>query len=146
MTELLRRAFGTIDVSCHEITSLWQRLVSINSSSSDKPGVDAVSRIAEEELQSLGFTVSAVDYEKAGRLLIADFGDPSLPPVLLLGHLDTVFAAGTAAERPFTVDSDRVTGPGVLEYERRRHRDAVGSQGAVLSRLEGTSPRSSCRR
>lgn len=117
MTELLRRAFGTIDVSRHEITSLWQRLVSIDSCSTDKPGVDAVSRIAAEELESLGFTVSAVDYEKAGRLLIADFGDSNLPPVLLLGHLDTVFAAGTAAERPFTVADDRVTGPGVLDMK-----------------------------
>ena len=35
--------------------------------------------------------------------------------VLILGHMDTVFAAGTVAERPFVVRDGRAYGPGVVD-------------------------------
>ncbi len=34
-----------------------------------------------------------------------------------LGHYDTVFDAGTVAQRPAKVDGDRVTGPGVFDMK-----------------------------
>lgn len=37
------------------------------------------------------------------------------PKVLILGHHDTVFPHGTLARRPFTIDGDKVTGPGVFD-------------------------------
>ena len=39
------------------------------------------------------------------------------PKVVLVGHLDTVWAAGTLAHWPFAVDGDRVTGPGVFDMK-----------------------------
>lgn len=39
------------------------------------------------------------------------------PSVLLLGHLDTVFPRGTTADRPFRIDGDRATGPGVFDMK-----------------------------
>jgi len=39
------------------------------------------------------------------------------PRVLLLGHHDTVFPLGTLADRPFTCDDGRVTGPGVFDMK-----------------------------
>jgi glutamate carboxypeptidase len=39
------------------------------------------------------------------------------PRVLILGHHDTVHPAGTLAARPFTVDGDRATGPGVFDMK-----------------------------
>lgn len=39
------------------------------------------------------------------------------PSVLLLGHVDTVWPRGTTAERPFGVDGDRITGPGVFDMK-----------------------------
>ena len=38
-------------------------------------------------------------------------------PVLLLGHLDTVWAAGTLARMPCRVDGDRLFGPGVYDMK-----------------------------
>lgn len=38
-------------------------------------------------------------------------------PVVLLAHLDTVWAAGTLARWPFVVEGDRATGPGVLDMK-----------------------------
>ncbi|GAA1477360.1 M20 family metallopeptidase [Nocardioides aestuarii] len=43
--------------------------------------------------------------------------DPGSPHVLLLGHVDTVFAAGTTASRPFRRDGDLATGPGVFDMK-----------------------------
>jgi glutamate carboxypeptidase len=37
--------------------------------------------------------------------------------VLLLGHLDTVWAAGTLARMPFKVTRERISGPGVLDMK-----------------------------
>jgi glutamate carboxypeptidase len=39
------------------------------------------------------------------------------PKVLILGHHDTVFPIGALAERPFTVDGGRATGPGVFDMK-----------------------------
>lgn len=38
-------------------------------------------------------------------------------PILILGHLDTVWPLGTLAERPFEVVDGRVTGPGVFDMK-----------------------------
>lgn len=37
--------------------------------------------------------------------------------VLLIGHLDTVWPAGTIARWPFTIDGDRATGPGAFDMK-----------------------------
>ena len=39
------------------------------------------------------------------------------PRLLLIGHMDTVFDAGTAAARPYRSDGDRATGPGVTDMK-----------------------------
>ena len=45
-------------------------------------------------------------------------GEPDDPRrVLLLGHVDTVWPLGTAAERPFSVQDGRARGPGVFDMK-----------------------------
>ena len=40
------------------------------------------------------------------------------PRILLIGHMDTVFDPGTAAERPFAIDADGIArGPGVTDMK-----------------------------
>ncbi len=38
-------------------------------------------------------------------------------PVVLMGHCDTVFPDGTAAQRPFRIDGNRAFGPGVTDMK-----------------------------
>lgn len=60
---------------------------------------------------------------------------------LLLGHIDTVWPLGTIDRRPFTIDGDRATGPGVLDMkaglviavEALRQADAVPSVGLLIT-------------
>src|SRR6185437_12305181 len=39
------------------------------------------------------------------------------PRLLLIGHMDTVFDPGTAAERPFAIRDGTATGPGVTDMK-----------------------------
>jgi glutamate carboxypeptidase len=42
---------------------------------------------------------------------------PGRPRILLLGHFDTVWPAGTALQRPFELRAGRATGPGVFDMK-----------------------------
>jgi glutamate carboxypeptidase len=55
----------------------------------------------------------------SGGVLEAQFGNPEdgRRPVLLLGHLDTVWPVGTLARMPWRVENDRAFGPGVLDMK-----------------------------
>jgi glutamate carboxypeptidase len=55
----------------------------------------------------------------SGDMLVARFGalDDPRPPVLLLGHLDTVWPLGTLARMPFRVQDGWAYGPGVLDMK-----------------------------
>ncbi len=42
---------------------------------------------------------------------------PKLPPILCLGHYDTVYPAGTLRHQPFRLTSSRAYGPGTLDMK-----------------------------
>lgn len=67
-----------------------------------------------------------------GTVLDARFGPKGEPPLLLLCHYDTVWPAGTAAERPAWHDGDLVRGPGVF--------DMRGGIVAALAAIGGAAP------
>lgn len=78
----------------------------------NKAGVDGVGRDVKDFLEKCGFKVWFHEYEKAGNMLVAEYGDASKPFIVLTGHMDTVFGDGTAAARPFTIKDGKVTRPG----------------------------------
>ncbi|MEU6816695.1 M20/M25/M40 family metallo-hydrolase [Streptomyces sp. NPDC046860] len=53
----------------------------------------------------------------AGDILIRRYAGSGESPLLLLGHYDTVWPAGTLAARPYHRDGDRITGPGVFDMK-----------------------------
>jgi glutamate carboxypeptidase len=97
-----------------------ERLVNIDCGSYTPAGVDEVGRFVAGFLADLGATVE-VRPDPAGRLgatVIGTLGG-SAPGarLLLIGHMDTVFDPGTAAERPFAVADGIATGPGVTDMK-----------------------------
>ena len=93
---------------------LWERLVNIDSGTGDAEGLRAVGAIAIEELQKLGATIETVPATPAvGDNIVASFSGSGKGKVLLMAHMDTVFAKGTAAARPFRIEGGRAYGPGV---------------------------------
>jgi glutamate carboxypeptidase len=53
-----------------------------------------------------------------GSTIVGTFhGQPGGARAILIGHMDTVFDPGTAAERPFRIDDDVAYGPGVTDMK-----------------------------
>jgi glutamate carboxypeptidase len=95
-------------------------LVNIDCGSYTPSGVDEVGRFVTAFLRELGATVEArPDPEgKFGSTIVGHLHGPAgAPRVMLIGHMDTVFDAGTAAERPFRIDDDVAYGPGVADMK-----------------------------
>lgn len=113
----LEEIFQSIDQAKPAMMETWKSLVDRDCGSGNKAGVDSVGQDIRRFLEPLGFKVRFHEYEKAGNMLVAEYGNMTKPFVILTGHMDTVFADGTAAERPFTVQDGRVTGPGVLDMK-----------------------------
>jgi glutamate carboxypeptidase len=94
-----------------------RRLVDVDCGSYTKVGVDLVGSWLAGRLAELGATVRIESNETLGDTVVATFAGAGGPNVLLVGHLDTVFPAGTAAERPFTIRDGRAYGPGVTDMK-----------------------------
>src|SRR5574341_1250987 len=78
-------------------------LVSIDSGTKDKAGVDRVNQWLERRLTTLGFSVERHSQTQVGDNLLATLDGSGSGHILLLGHSDTVFPSGTAAERPMKI-------------------------------------------
>src|SRR4051794_28874210 len=96
-----------------------ERLVNIDCGSYTPSGVDAIGRFVAAFLAADGASVETRP-DPAGRLGATVIGTWSGadatrggPRILLIGHMDTVFDPGTAAERRFAIDADGIAhGPG----------------------------------
>ena len=96
---------------------LLERLVNINSGTGHEEGLRAVGAIATEELNKLGAAVETVAVVKpsVGDNIVATLNGTGKARILLMAHMDTVFAQGTAVARPFRIEGGRAYGPGVSD-------------------------------
>jgi glutamate carboxypeptidase len=94
---------------------LLEQIVNIDSGTGDVAGGTQVESVLAGRLKTLGAEVSLVPSETAGLpdSLVAVFHGTGKGKILIIAHIDTVFAAGTAAHRPFSMDQQRGHGPGV---------------------------------
>jgi glutamate carboxypeptidase len=96
-----------------------QKLVEIESPSGDKAAVDAAVDVLAIWCDALGGRVKRHRQKEYGDLLEITFGqvDAAQKPVMLLGHLDTVWALGTLAKMPWREDKKKIYGPGVYDMK-----------------------------
>ena len=98
-----------------------ERLVNIDCGSYSPAGVNEVADWVAADLASNGATVERLPdgQGRFGDTVIGRFdGRPGAGPrVLLIGHMDTVFEDGTAAERPFRIEDGNAKGPGVSDMK-----------------------------
>ncbi len=94
-------------------------LVLVESPSDNKPAVDAAVRLVASLAQSIGGRVKLHRQKHFGDVLELRFGPArsSRKPVLLLGHLDTVWPLGTLRTMPWRMSDGRFYGPGVLDMK-----------------------------
>lgn len=114
----MNKLFSCVDALAASYKRLLQDIVSINSYSSDKASVDRVGAVIRRFAEKEGFHAQTVPFEKAGNgLLITCNEDAALPPVILTGHLDTVFPKGTFQEPLFREEGGKFYGPGVSDMK-----------------------------
>jgi glutamate carboxypeptidase len=82
----------------------------------DAPALNALADVLDERYRELGAQTERVA-EETGDHLVARWGDGAAPPVLLLGHHDTVWPSGTLQSMPLTVGDGVLRGPGVYDMK-----------------------------
>ncbi|HCG38237.1 M20/M25/M40 family metallo-hydrolase [Stutzerimonas stutzeri] len=106
-----------------------KKLVAVDTGTGQAEGLTTVSQMLVERLQALGAEVSTSPATpSAGYNIVGTLKGTGSRDFLLMVHYDTVFAEGTAAERPFRMDEQRAYGPGVA--------DAKGGVAMILHALE----------
>ena len=123
--DLLKRA----ESERPEFLTTLEELVSIDSGTGNAEGLSKVEGILVERLKALGAEVEVTPAQpSAGNNIVGTLKGSGEAKFLLMVHYDTVFGPGTAAERPFRVDGERVHGPGVA--------DAKGGLAMILHSLK----------
>jgi glutamate carboxypeptidase len=89
--------------------------VEIESPSDDPESVAAFAQRVGRDLADLGLAVELVPVRGGGPVLVGRGAGPR--PVMLLGHLDTVWPKGTLAARPVTVENGVLRGPGCYDMK-----------------------------
>jgi glutamate carboxypeptidase len=118
------------DGGCHEVRivdwlatcgpameALLARIVDIDSPSGHVAGIDAVGAAITAFLAGEGVRVEPMPTGGGAAIIRAEVTAGEGAPVLLMGHMDTVFPCGTAAARPFAATAERLHGPGVADMK-----------------------------
>lgn len=124
-TQLAKAGSKTIEIqiSHYLITqqqkqlSLLEKLVNINSGTTNMTGVHKIGEFLRSQFEVLGFKVRWIEepsnMQRAGTL-IAEHSGHSGKRLLLIGHLDTVFPS-TSTFQHFKRNGNFATGPGVID-------------------------------
>jgi len=113
------------------LLKLLRRMVETESPSNHKPAVDACMALASDHARALGARIKLHRQRAFGNLLEARFGprrstrkspssspsSGSARPILILGHLDTVWPLGTLRSMPWRISENRIAGPGILDMK-----------------------------
>ncbi len=99
----------------HDLTEL----VSIESPTDDKAGVDRAQDYLSDRLRWAGAEVTRLRQSNVGDCLRAVWrGDAGgRPPILMIGHVDTVWPLGELARRPMREEDGYFYGPGAFDMK-----------------------------
>ena len=103
-----------------------RELVSIESGSGDREGLDKIANLIAARLQTLGGTVELVEAgadayrmfdtpAQIGKMVLARFTGTGTKKILLIAHMDTVYLRGMLAQQPFRIDGNRAYGLGISD-------------------------------
>ena len=101
-----------------QIIQTVRQLVEIESPSDNKEAVDRLGSFLAGKFERLGGHAKLHRTQGCGDHLQVDFpGKSAGKPVMLLGHLDTVYPLGTLSAMPFRVADGRMWGPGSFDMK-----------------------------
>ena len=118
--------FGVVEKEQTPFLGTLKELVSIESGSRDREGLDKISLLISNKLKALGGNVEFIEPganmyrmhdtpDRPGRMVKAEFKGSGSKKVLLIAHMDTVYLKGMLAKQPFRIDGDRAYGLGISD-------------------------------
>ena len=118
--------FSIIEKEQTSYLTTLKELVSIESGSKDREGLDKISQLIFNRLKALGGRVEFIESdvsmyrmhdtpERPGRMVKAEFKGAGTKKILLIAHMDTVYLRGMLAKQPFRIDGDRAYGLGISD-------------------------------
>ena len=118
--------FGVVEKEQTPFLGTLKELVSIESGSRDREGLDQISLLISNKLKALGGNVEFIEPganmyrmhdtpDRPGRMVKAEFKGSGSKKVLLIAHMDTVYLKGMLAKQPFRIDGDRAYGLGISD-------------------------------
>jgi len=112
----MRSLLSRLTVRKSEMLACLRQLVELESPSHDKAALHTLGRHLAAEFGKIGGQTRFHPQEHAGDHLQVDFPGAG-KPILILGHMDTVWDLGTLASMPFRVANGRVYGPGSFDMK-----------------------------
>src|SRR5438094_5704454 len=105
-----------------EILALTRSLVEAESPSGDELGSNKVVSLLAASARSIGAitSIDRIASESYGchlRIRAFNSAGQKNPPLVILGHTDTVHLRGSLASRPWRVEGSRVYGPGIFDMK-----------------------------
>jgi glutamate carboxypeptidase len=103
-----------------------KELVSIESGSGDREGLDKLSALIAARLGALGGKMELLEAgaevyrmvdtpKQIGRTVLARFAGAGSKKILLIAHMDTVYLRGMLEKQPFRIDGNRAYGLGIAD-------------------------------
>jgi glutamate carboxypeptidase len=110
---------AAVDRRQPQMLEMTRQLVSLESPTEDQAAVNRCVSLVEGWIEASGGKSQRHKQTAAGDLLVGRFGPATsrAKPLMLLGHLDTVWSLGTLKKMPFRVAQGRAWGPGVLDMK-----------------------------
>lgn len=97
--------------------SWLEELINVDSPSNHKSDLDRLAASFASRFRRNGAQVQIVEQPESGNHVLARFCpvDSQKKPILLLGHLDTVWGLGESQRRPAHIEDGKMFGPGALD-------------------------------
>src|SRR5919197_3665651 len=109
------------------VVETLREIVSVESGSRDKAGLDRLAALLAQRLGALGGKVELIvpaaaevvhmhdTPKEIAKVVVARFEGKGKRRIMLLAHMDTVYAHGTLDKKPFRIEGRRAYGPGVAD-------------------------------
>lgn len=104
-----------------EMVQLLEKIVNLESGIGQYEGVDEIIAIFKQAFEDLGLTTRIIENETSGNILVGEYTPQDVAndqPIVLSGHMDTVFKPGILTEHAFRyVDETTAQGAGIADMK-----------------------------
>lgn len=117
MQEQTRQIISYVDSHREELIDFWRELVNHQGGSKEVERVTALIELVKRRLEQDGMNCQLIPSGGAPVLVAVDGEERKGKPILLSGHLDTVFPSGSYPDNPFVIRDGVAYGPGVYDMK-----------------------------